>query len=458
MKSHRHVRVAAFGARSLALIFMCCVCACGPELLGRYHDPTLPLHVSDDGTERSGPPPHHREFTIEWASETSSPRWTTEVQTHFPQCTGYDAALTQVAQAVADRQAARQPGFELSELVVKLRALGSPHVWPFVWTLEGDELSSRALEERWGVALDTAPNAAQRRCGIARASAANGVEVAALVGVDVLADLAPLPTRARLGQWLRLEARVIGAASGASVILLGPRGTPRTVPSRLTPDRLHSAFALDQQGLWRVQILLGTEQGPRPALEAWVFVDEEPNPRAGSMSAPGEVADVGLNAQLATLRASLFEMLNAARWSEQRAPLGREQRLDDLAQAHAEAMRRSGRTAHDVGQGLPAERVARARLRALRVGENVARARSLPSAHRALWDSPAHRANLLDTGFDTVGLGIAVEPSVGVWVCELFVDYASAVTGMRGRRSGSESWQTEQGDHGAVITLGSAVP
>ena len=32
--------------------------------------------------------------------------------------------------------------------------------------------------------------------------------------------------------------------------------------------------------------------------------------------------------------------------------------------------------------------------------------------------------------FDAVGLGIAIEPSVGVWVCELFVDYASGVTGM----------------------------
>jgi uncharacterized protein YkwD len=74
--------------------------------------------------------------------------------------------------------------------------------------------------------------------------------------------------------------------------------------------------------------------------------------------------------------------------------------------------------------------MARSGVRAFRVGENVARARSLPSAHRALWDSPAHRGNLLDEGFEAVGLGVAVEPSVGVWVCELFVDYASGVTGM----------------------------
>lgn len=311
-----------------------------------------------------------------------------------------------------------------------LRALGSPQVWPFVWTLEGTDLSPELLEERWRASLGPKPDGTERRCGVARVPALDGAEVVAAVAVDVLADLAPLPTRARLGEWLRLEARWVGAPSGGTVVLLGPRGSPRTVLSRFGSGRLHSVFALDQPGLWRVQVLLGTEHGPRPALEAWVFVDEEPSFRAGNSPAPGEVANSGLELPLGTLRATLLEMVNAARFSEQRAPLRREERLDLLAQEHAEAMQRSGRTAHDTGQGLPAERMARAGVRAFRLGENVARARSLSSAHRALWDSPSHRGNLLDDGFDAVGLGIAVEPSVGVWVCELFVDYASGVTAM----------------------------
>jgi uncharacterized protein YkwD len=205
---------------------------------------------------------------------------------------------------------------------------------------------------------------------------------------------------------------------------------PRAVLSSIAGGRLHSVFALDRQGLWRVQVLLGTDQGPRPALEAWVFVDEAPDRRAGSLPAPGEIDDAPSEAGLPALRARLFEMVNAARLSEQRAPLAREERLDRLAQAHAESMQQRGQTAHDTGQGLPPERVVLAGVPAFRVGENVAHARSLPRVHRALWDSPAHRGNLLDAGFDAVGLGVVEEPSVGVWVCELFVDHAAVPDGV----------------------------
>ena len=430
MRKARRVRWRALAATSSVLTSLCGVCACGSEPSWRQHVSSVPPAREVRVADEFGSSAHQPELAIEWASSTASPGSPGEGHGVLPHCAGFDAALARVARAVAERQAARQPGFEISELVVMLRALGSPHVWPFVWTLEGNDLSSPVLEERWGASLGHVPSGGERRCGVARVPGLDGVEVVAAVAVDVLADLAPLPTRARLGEWLRLEARSVGGPSAATVVLLGPRGAPRTVPSRLGSGRLHSVFSLDQAGLWRVQVLLSTEHGPRPALEAWVFVDEEPSFRAGSSPAPGEAADVGLDVPLGGLRASLLQMVNAARFSEQRAPLRREARLDDLAQEHAEAMLRAGRTAHDTGQGLPAERVARAGVPALRVGENVARARRLPSAHRALWDSPAHRGNLLDDGFDAVGLGIVVEPSVGVWVCELFVDYANGVTGM----------------------------
>jgi uncharacterized protein YkwD len=246
--------------------------------------------------------------------------------------------------------------------------------------------------------------------------------------VDVLADLDPLPVRARFGQWLRLNAHLLAPASSGRVVLLGPRGTPRKVPSQVSGDTLRSAFNLDQQGLWRIQVLLETGAGPRPALEAWVFADETPDLRAGSRPAPGEARAGSIaSANVAELRGALLEMVNLARLSEQRMPLRRRWDLDRLAQAHAENMWHSRRTAHDAGQGSPVERLAQAGVFAFRVGENVAHARSLGQAHRALWDSPSHRENLLDSAFEVVGLGAIATPS-GVWVCELFVDYAAGVT------------------------------
>jgi uncharacterized protein YkwD len=165
-------------------------------------------------------------------------------------------------------------------------------------------------------------------------------------------------------------------------------------------------FNLDQPGMWRIQLLLSSERGPRPAAEAWTFVDEEPNLAAAQRPAPGEGLAAG-GMSVSDLRARLLEMLNAARRSEQRLPVHRDPRLDELAQAHAEAMRESRQTAHDVGQGLPPERLRRAGFPAALIGENVSHASSLGRAHRALWDSPAHRATLLDPRFSAVGIGVA---------------------------------------------------
>jgi hypothetical protein len=337
------------------------------------------------------------------------------------------------ARAIAERRVQRAEPWEISEIVARLRAQGSPLVWPRVWSLEGAGLDQARIAAGLAAWLEDSPSSGQLRCGIAQAHSSDGRDVVVAVSVDALADLDPLPVRSRLGQWLRLRAHLLAPARAAEIVLLGPRGAPRSVPTELRPGEARAVFSLDQMGLWRIQLLLDTDAGPRPALEAWAFVDAEPSLDATGEPAPGE--------SLAPSRpeasgGALLDMLNAARRSEQRRPLRRDARLDELAQAHAEAMRQRRRTAHDVGDGSPVQRVEQAGLDARRVGENVAHARSLGRAHRALWESPAHRGNLLDPGFAAVGLGVVVVPesaaeddsepgsaeAAGVWVCELFAN------------------------------------
>jgi uncharacterized protein YkwD len=375
----------------------------------------------------------------DWALATASPRPAAPGALVLPGCARYEAGLTRVAEAIARRQARGLAAWEGSELIARLRATGTPHVWPRLWTLEAHALHAADVVERFETWIGAAAPETERRCGVAQVHDAGARDVVAVVVVEALADLEPLPLRARLGQWLRLEARLNGAEPAARVLISAARGRPRAVPSRLDQGALHAVFSLDQPGLWRVQVLIDTRTGPRPALEAWVFVDAEPTLHAGLVSAPGEERNPrGLRElDLAGQRQALFEMLNAARASEQTPPLHRQTRLDELAQAHVEAMRRRGMIAHDSGDGLPPERLDHAGLSARRVGENVAFARTLGAAHRALWDSPSHRGNLLDAGFGAVGLGIAVAPpasgssagegaSAGVWVCELFADYGDS--------------------------------
>lgn len=359
-----------------------------------------------------------------------------------------ELGLQGAAQAVADREASGQPSWELSEVVARLREAGSPYVWPRLWVVRGASLDAAATAglPAW---LAELPATGQRRCALGRSRHDDGGAALSVLAVDVLADLDPLPTRVRLGQWLRLRARLLVPVSNAETVLLGPRGAPRIIPTELRPGEVRSVFSLDQPGMWRIQVLLGTESGPRPALEAWAFVDREPNPSEAMAEAPGESL---AGAPSDDPGARLLEMLNAARRSERLPPLRRDERLDRLAEAHAEAMRQLRLTAHDAGDGLPSERLRRAGITASLVGENVARASNLRRAHRALWDSPAHRGTLLDPRFEAVGLGVATDaeaetmpgraadhemrqaaPGVetkaasaserAVWVCELFANY-----------------------------------
>jgi uncharacterized protein YkwD len=75
---------------------------------------------------------------------------------------------------------------------------------------------------------------------------------------------------------------------------------------------------------------------------------------------------------------------------------------------------------HDVGDGDPTTRLRDASLVVREAGENVAHAASVALAHRALYASPSHRANLLRADFDRVGVAVVDDPDGSVWVAELF--------------------------------------
>jgi len=345
------------------------------------------------------------------------------VPLRLPECPAYERPLVRVAQAAAEALARRDGAADLSDITVLLRSLGSPHVWPRLWSMQGQSLAEADVQAAWRAWLGQGPAQGQRRCGSARVRSSDGREVLAAVVVDALADLGPLPLEARTGQWLRLDARPLVAVREARLLLLGPDGqSPRSAAVHPNASGLHAAFSLDSAGLWRLQLLLDVGAGPRPALEAWIFVDMPPDLEAVLRAAPGEGQVPPPGAGRDELRAALSHMIETARRAQGIQPLRRDWALDDLAQRHAEAMSSSGQTAHDVGGGLPTDRVARAGLRLRRVGENVARARSLARAHRALWDSPAHRGNMLDPGFSAVGIGVARAEPDDVWVCELFAE------------------------------------
>jgi uncharacterized protein YkwD len=240
----------------------------------------------------------------------------------------------------------------------------------------------------------------------------------AVVTADALADLQPLAANVRVGGWVDVRAKLLVPFAGAKVIVLGPRGAPRPLPTAVGGGQVSASFSADQEGAWLVQVVADVQGGPRQVLEALLIAGDGPRRQARD-EAPGERERTTADDSAGLL----FEMLAAARSSEQRSRLRRDPELDRIAREQAAAARAAGHIAHDLGSGDPEARVRAAGIDAESVGENLARAESIARAHRALWSSPSHRTNILDDRFDSIGIGV-VEDADGVWACELFARMA----------------------------------
>lgn len=251
----------------------------------------------------------------------------------------------------------------------------------------------------------------------------HGGEMLLALRVDAMADLSPLPMRARTGEWLAFEARLHVPARSAQLVVLGPRGLPRTVPTSLdgATGVARARFALDRPGSFTVQLVGDLEDGPRPLLEARVFADVTPSTPGDELPAPGE--GEGDDA------AALAGMIASLRTLEGSPALTRDETLDALARGHAERMRARRVVAHDLGDGDFRDRFeAGSTLDAQSVGENVAHAPTVALAHRALHASPSHRINLLRADYTHIGIGVARADDGSVYVCETFAASVRART------------------------------
>lgn len=328
-------------------------------------------------------------------------------------CGQGEAALMATARALLARKLAGGTLPELDGIAEVQRAAGEPHPWPRAWAARARTLGDEAVAklDAWlGDARRT------RRCGVASGTAGDGTMTLVVVTVDALADLAPLPTRARTGQWLSLEARLRTAVRGASVVVLDPNGGTRIVPSWIEGATVRARFAAEGPGPLSVQVVADLLSGPRPVIEADVLVDVDPSASPTLGPAPGEEDTL----RPGTDDDGLAQMVAAARSAAGLGVLVRDARLDALARAHAQRMAAAHELAHDVGDGDPSERLRQANLDARAVGENVAHAPSVMLAHRAIWRSPSHRMNLLRPDFERIGVAIVREAGGDVWAVELF--------------------------------------
>lgn len=380
----------------------------------------MALATLSPGDAASGPPLAEPP-PLPWRASTRSPeggRPRADAEALVAACGLYDAAVAGAASRVALRQARGEGLTAPDELAFLLRANGEPHVWPRAFSVEGEALTDDDVAARIGRWAAAMPAQGERRCGVAQWWRRDGRRLVAAVSVDAIADLDPLPTLVRTGQWLTLTGRALVPASEAKLVLLGPRGAPRSAVATVGADgSIRASFVVDRTGPWLVQVLLTTARGPRPALEAHVFAGESPPSRFAPAPAPGEEAPASSD-DVATMR----RMMDAARATEGLAPLATDPTLGQLAREHVARMVAAKTLGHDVGGGDPATRMRDAGLRARAAGENVAVAATVARAHRALWNSPSHRGNLLDGRFRRAGVAVEKSGDGRAWVAILFAD------------------------------------
>jgi len=401
------------------LVLMVGCTACGTPALAPVVSSPPARAAEAPASPASDPPPAGPAPSV-WASVSQSP-WPFEQEAAADPrasalaaaCGGQDGALARVARELVELRARGLGAPDSEAVVAKLRAAGQPYVRPRVIFAS----AQRPIDDA-KVAAELVPQGGNKRplrCGVAIAATPHGGEMLVALRAEALAELSPLPTRARTGEWLSFEARLRVAAHSAKLVVLGPHGAPRTVPTSLDPVTgiTRARFALDQPGGFTLQLVGDLSEGPRPLLEARVFADVAPPPPGEEPPAPGENEGVDASA--------LARMVASLRSVEGFPALARDEKLEELARGHASRMRERHSVAHDLGDGDFRDRFeAEGTLDARAVGENVAHAPTLALAHRALHASPSHRINLLRADYTHMGVGVAQAEDGSVYVCETF--------------------------------------
>ncbi|HEY1074769.1 MAG TPA: CvpA family protein [Patescibacteria group bacterium] len=117
----------------------------------------------------------------------------------------------------------------------------------------------------------------------------------------------------------------------------------------------------------------------------------------------------------------LFVLTNASRVKEKQKPLLSNDKLREVARAHAKDMLQKGYFSHLSPQGKDvAKRVGEANITVTLVGENLASAPTIEIAHLGLLASPGHKKNIMSSDYNEVGIAVLDAGRYGKMVVEVF--------------------------------------
>jgi len=119
--------------------------------------------------------------------------------------------------------------------------------------------------------------------------------------------------------------------------------------------------------------------------------------------------------------AALYKLVNRVRIENGRQPLNYNDRLADVARGHSTDMLKRRYFSHISIDGIsPFDRIRAAGINYNLAGENLAISNSVESAMSALMKSEKHKANILSSQFNEIGIGIAQNESGALAITQIF--------------------------------------
>jgi uncharacterized protein YkwD len=127
--------------------------------------------------------------------------------------------------------------------------------------------------------------------------------------------------------------------------------------------------------------------------------------------------------ELSLQEKKLLDLTNAERKKANVPPLTATRKLFQAARDHSRRMAKEGRLDHVLAGKNPGDRIRATGYKFRTAGENIAcRPADVPiqDVFKGWMDSKIHRENLLSPEFTEIGLGIASDPTGGVFYTQVF--------------------------------------
>lgn len=135
-----------------------------------------------------------------------------------------------------------------------------------------------------------------------------------------------------------------------------------------------------------------------------------------------ETTSSASSANVATAEKNAVELMNADRRANGLSDLKVSSAVTAVARSHAQDMVNRKFFSHSNPDGkTPSDRLKAAGISYSAVGENIAENTSVQAAETAFMNSSGHRANILNSKYTTVGIGVAYDSAGNVYVVQDFI-------------------------------------